>query len=289
MQARAVVMLLFAIVIGGIAAYLVNTQLQPKIVAEEAGKSVIETQQVVVAANDLDVGMRLDKVMLKTLEWPTKAIPKNAFTSIEAAVGKEPRIVLQEMKTDEIVLPYKVSPEGARGGLTPRIPENMRAITISVNEIRGVAGFVLPGNNVDLLLTSTFGKKGRPPVTRTLLQNVLVLGVAQEASQKKDAPKVVKSVTLQVTPKQSQILTLAQTVGTLTLVLRNEGDTEMVESRAITLGDLSGIVEEPPPPPKVVKAEPVVQKPKPKPIRRTYSPPKVEVIRGLRMERQVVK
>ncbi|MES9858481.1 MAG: Flp pilus assembly protein CpaB [Sedimenticola sp.] len=284
MQARAVIMLLFAIVIGGIAAYLVNTQLQPKNSSEEAGKTVIQTQQVVVAANDLDVGMRLDKVMLKTVEWPTKAIPKNAFTSIEAAVGKEPRIILHEMKTDEIVLPYKVSPEGARGGLTPRIPENMRAITISVNEIRGVAGFVLPGNNVDLLLTSTFGKKGRAPVTRTLLQNVLVLGVAQEASQKKDAPKVVKSVTLQVTPKQSQILTLAQTVGTLTLVLRNEGDTEMVESSAITLGDLSGIIEKPP-----AKVEPVVEKPKPKPIRRTYTPPKVEVIRGLHMERQIVR
>ncbi|MEJ1355206.1 MAG: Flp pilus assembly protein CpaB [Candidatus Sedimenticola sp. (ex Thyasira tokunagai)] len=284
MQARAVIMLLFAIVIGGIAAYLVNTQLQPKAGPGDTGATVIDTQHVVVAAADLDIGMHLDKVMLKTVEWPTKAIPKDAFTTIEEAVGEKPRVVLQEMKTDEVVLPYKVSPEGARGGLTPRIPENMRAITISVNEIRGVAGFVLPGNNVDLLLTSTFGKKKSSPVTRTLLQNVLVLGVAQEASQKKDAPRVVKSVTLQVTPKQSQILTLAQTVGTLTLVLRNEGDTEVVGSDSITLSDLSDATEEPPPP-KVVEAP----KPKPKPVRRVYTPPKVEVIRGLSMERQVVR
>lgn len=294
MQSRAIFMLFVALILGGVAAYLVNAQLQEKLSTATASEQVIQTRPVVVAKTNLEVGMRVSDVMLKVAQWPAETAPETAFKTIDEAVGKEPRVVLQEMVEGEVVLKHKLSMEGARGGLTPRIPPDMRAITISVNEIRGVAGFVLPGDHVDLMLTSTFQKKAKKLTTRTLMQNALVLGVAQEASQKKDDPRVVKSVTLLVTPKQSKKLILAQAIGTLTLVLRNESDTAVfTPDEVITFEELTGrsevakvpsIAPKPAPPPKP-KAAPVKKK-------RVYRPPsgtRVDIIRGLDIQKQKIK
>ena len=149
MQSRALIMLIFAVIIGGVAAYLVSNQLQQK--SDQVIVEKVETRPVVVAARDLEIGATLDQVMLTTVEWPVAGVPEGAYQDVESAVGKDkPRVILREIRKGEVVLPYKLSVEGARGGLTPRIPENMRAMTISIDEIRGVAGFVLPGDKVDL-------------------------------------------------------------------------------------------------------------------------------------------
>lgn len=288
-------MLFIALILGGVAAYLVNAQLQEQMSASAKTEQLVKTRPVVVANVNLEVGMRIEKIMLKVVQWPVNGAPEAAFSSIEEAVGKEPRVVLQEMVKDEVLLKHKLSGEGARGGLTPRIPPDMRAITISVNEIRGVAGFVLPGDRVDIMLTSTFQKSSKRLTTRTLMQNALVLGVAQEASQKKDDPKVVKSVTLLVTPIQAKKLILAQAIGTLTLVLRNEGDTQVVSpDEVISFEELTGVsevaptpsvVEEPKPEPK---PEPKAEPPKKRPVYRAPAN-RVDVIRGLSIKRETVR
>ena len=304
MQIRALVMLAIAIVIGGVAAYLVNVQLKEK--ADATGSvaaNAVETKPVVVAAMNMDIGMRLNKPMLKTVDWPVESVPKNAYTDVVTGVGEtpeDPKIVLQTIQEGEVVLPYKLSGPGGRGGLAPHIPDNMRAITISVNEIRGVAGFVLPGNHVDLLLTSSLGQRDKRLATRVLLQDVVVLGVAQEISQKKNEPKVVKSVTLLVTPKQAQMLTLAQSLGGLTLVLRKEGDTGTYGDEPVTLANLMSAEEVAPKPGPKPPASKAVKKTVKKAVKRvarkskvirrkSSSKVKVDVIRGLSVQQEIVK
>jgi pilus assembly protein CpaB len=236
----------------------------------------------VVAVTDLDVGTRLDKVMLKAVDWPEASMPEGHYSEVEKVIGDKPDetpVVLKEMRKGEPVLEYKLSEKGARGGLTPRIPVHKRAMTIAVNEVRGVAGFVLPGDRVDIMLTSSEGRKDKKPVTRTLLQNVEVLGVDQFSSEKEDEPKVVNAVTLLVTPQEGKKLTLAQTVGALNLMLRNEGDVTVARDEVITLAALRTFVPPPAKPGKKV----VTRRPRPS------SGSTVQIIRGLSISKQRVK
>lgn len=236
MQKRAIIMLLVALIMGGIAVSLVNTAIDRK---ESTGDiSQLAVTSVVVAAANLEVGTRLSGVMLKTADWPKANTPDGYYTTIEAIMGDEAPVVVREIKKGEVVLPYKISGHGARAGLTPKIPSEMRAMTISVNEVRGVAGFVLPGDHVDVLYTySPEGKKNQF-TTKPILQNIQVLGVDQSASEKEDKPQVVNAVTLLVSSQQGKILTLAQRAGELTLLLRNEGDATISEDGSVSLSDI---------------------------------------------------
>ncbi|MDT8403041.1 Flp pilus assembly protein CpaB [Sulfuriflexus sp.] len=230
-------MLAVALIMGVVAVYLVNTQLTRK-TDDGAAMIPLETRQVVVAANDIDVGTRLDKLMLKTVDWPASSLPEGYFGELAAVLGDDAPVAVKEIRKGEAVIQYKLSTHGARGGLTPRIPAEKRAVTIAVNEVRGVAGFVLPGDRVDVMLTSSAGRKDKHPVTRTLLQNIMVLGVDQLSSEKEDTPKVVNAVTLLVMPEEGKKLTLAQSVGDLNLMLRNEGDVSVAPDSQITLSSL---------------------------------------------------
>jgi pilus assembly protein CpaB len=259
---------------GVIAVFLVNTLLQKKV--EERGEvRAVATRPVVVAAVDMDVGRRLDSLAVKTVDWPAESIPEGSFGSVEGLLGKQPPVVLKEVRKGEPLLAYKVSPHGARGGLTARIPSDHRAITIAVNEVRGVAGFVLPGDRVDILLTQS-GREGASARTRTLLENVLVLGVDQASSERENEPKVVNAVTVLVSPRDGQRLTLAQSIGDLTLLLRNDTDVGTTAARDVTMADLSYAA----PPPKAQKQA--------KTVTRKVAPARasVEVIRGLSVSQQ---
>lgn len=283
MQMRALIMLAIALIMGGVAVYLVDALISRE---KEVGAELkpVGIQPVVVAVKDLDVGTRLDKVMLKAVDWPKASIPEGYFSDVESVIGDQPDkqpVVLKEIRKGEPVLGYKLSEHGARGGLTPRITVNKRAITISVNEIRGVAGFVLPGDRVDITLTGSAGGTGKAPVTRTLLQNVTVLGVDQITSEKDDEPKVVNAVTLLVTPLEGKKLILAQTVGSLNLMLRNEGDVSVARDEVVTLSALRNYV-----PPRVAKPgkKVVTRSPRPRSSGST-----VQIIRGLSIDKQRVK
>lgn len=270
MQMRALIILVVALAAGLAAVFLTKAMVDQRV---GTGPQVtqVKTVPVVVAKVDLKMGTRLDKMMLDTIEWPEKSLPDNYFKSVDEAVGDEPPIVLKQMKKGEVLLHYKLSPHGARGGLPAKIPEDMRAITIAVTEVRGVAGFVLPGNFVDVLHTTKVGRKDNQPVTRVLMQNVEVLGVDQISSEDEQDPKVVNAVTLLVSTTDGQKITLASNVGELNLLLRNEYDASIIEAQTIALTDLV-----PTDVPTKVKV-----------IKRVYRPT-VEVIRGLNIENQRV-
>ncbi|TQV65362.1 MAG: Flp pilus assembly protein CpaB [Halothiobacillaceae bacterium] len=289
MQSRALLMLLVALIMGGIAVVLVQSLLKQQKGGEVAVQTV-KTRSVLVAANDLQVGSRLDAMSLSVVDWPEGSVPDKAYSTRELALGADPAkapVVLKEIRKGEVVLPYKLSSEGARPLLTPKIPTEMRAMTIAVNEIKGVAGFILPGDKVDVVLTSNLLTPNKDePVTLLLEQSLMVLGVDQQSSEGEDKPVVVNAVTLLVTPEIGKRLTLAQTVGDLTLLLRNEADTTQADQAVVTLASLRGL-------------EPVAEPPKPVAIKaparrivRRAAPATsgtVEIVRGLDIDSQTVR
>lgn len=270
MQMRALIILVVALVAGLAAVFMAKTMVDQRVSTATTVEQV-KTVPVVVAKADLKMGTRLDKLMLDTIDWPENSLPENHFRSVAEVIGDDAPIVLKEIRKGEVVLHYKLSPHGAKGGLPAKIPEDMRAITIAVTEVRGVAGFVLPGNYVDVLHTTSVGRKDDKPVNRVLMQNVQVLGVDQLSSEDETKPTVVNAVTMLVSTTDGQKLTLASTVGELNLLLRNEYDASILEVKTVELTDL--VPTEAPTKVKVYKR-----------VRR----PTVEVIRGLEIKTQSV-
>jgi len=193
---------------------------------------------VVVARTTLSFGNRVGAEQLDVVPWPEGAIPPGAFTEIAQVVdGKGDRVALRTIEKFEPVLAGKISEPGGRAILSTIVDRDMRAMTIRVDDVLGVAGFVQPGDRVDVLLTRA---AGRPEAaTDVLLQAVRVLGVDQDANDKKDKPVVARAVTLEVAPGDAQKLTLAANVGTLGLVLRNLADGTSAQARTIRLDDLA--------------------------------------------------
>lgn len=202
------------------------------------------TTTVVVARTALGFGAIVRGEQLRVIEWPSANIPKGAFRKIEKLVHKgEPRVVLSRIEANEPILSSKVSGFGGRASLSTVIADGMRASTIRVNDVNGVAGFVLPGDRVDILLTrDEQGQKRRSRggnlFTDVLLQNVKVLAIDQQSDEKKDKPSVAKAVTLEVSSIQSQKLVLAQTVGSLSLALRNVKNGKSIAAKTIRVRDL---------------------------------------------------
>jgi pilus assembly protein CpaB len=238
MRKTAVIALLLGCVLGVFAVLMargmLNQQQAQVIVAEPSQALPLTT--VVVAARALKYGDPLAREYLREVNWPSGSTPRGAFTSVEKLLAGDKRVVLRNIDVDEPVLEGKISGAGGRATLSNMITGDLRAVTVSVNEVRGVAGFVLPGDRVDVLLTREDGP--RQMRTDGLLQNLKVLGVDQETSDAKDKPMVAKAMTLEVTPAQAQKLVLAQQVGTLSLMLRNEANVAARTLETVRVGDL---------------------------------------------------
>ncbi|MCM0612001.1 Flp pilus assembly protein CpaB [Marinobacter sediminum] len=271
MQIRALIVLAVSLILGGVTVYLANTYLQQEVGVRSEGE-VVKTVPVVVAASNLKITTRLDRLMLQVVQWPEESVPENAYQSIDVVMGDKPPVVLRETRRGEPLLPYKLSPHGARGGLPARIPEDMRAITMPVNEIRGVAGFVSPGDYVDVLHTTNLGRRDERPVTRMLIQNARVLGVDQESSESETDPNVANAVTLLVTPFDGQRVNLAIATGEVGLMLRNEFDASLIEEQVASYEHLL-----------------TIEKNRKTKIYKRERRPSVEVIRGLDIRKQEVK
>jgi len=142
------------------------------------------------------------------------------------------------MVAGEPVLPNKISGKNGRAILSTVIDPNMRAAAIRVDDVNGVAGFVQPGDRVDVMLTRKASDRDIATGTDLLLQNVKVLGIDQKSSEQKDTPQVAKAVTLEVTPEDAQKLTLASNIGKLSLALRNYADPAAVTVKPLSIGDL---------------------------------------------------
>lgn len=234
---KALVLLLLAVVAGlGAAVYAASWV---------SGQGTIASNKVVVAAVDIPLGSKINPEMLATTDWPSGSVPPGAFKEIK---DLHERVVKSGVMRGEAILEGKLAPAGTQGGLSAVIAEGKRAMTVRVNDVVGVAGFALPGNYVDVMVNAKQDKDGKGEegrqISKTVLEHVLVLAVAQEAGRDDTKPKVVNAVTLELTLEDSEKLDLARSVGTLSLVLRNQVDNEKVKTAGVTKQQLFGLKEE---------------------------------------------
>ncbi len=185
------------------------------------------TNKVAVAAIDINLGTRLTPDMIRLTDWPAGSPLKDSFADLKALDTRVTKVSLQR---GEPMTESKLAPVGATGGLSAVVAEGKRAMTVRVNDVIGVAGFALPGNFVDILVSTQEENNKKADgnkdlnISKLVLERILVLAVAQESSQNDTKPKVVSAVTLEVTPEQAEKLDLARSVGQLSLVLRNQVD-----------------------------------------------------------------
>ena len=178
---------------------------------------------------------------MREVSWPEEALPAGAFRRISDIVDAGGRrVVLTAIDPNEPVLSSKITGPGQRATLSATLQDGMRAVTIRVNDVEGVAGFVLPGDRVDVALTRQKDANGKDrSSTDIVLQNTRVLAIDQIADERNDKPAVVKAVTLEVDTAGAQKLSLAASVGTLSLMLRRAGESALEVTRVITLSDLT--------------------------------------------------
>jgi pilus assembly protein CpaB len=218
--------------------------------AQVAPKPVATAKLVVVAA-PLRFGTELSAQHLREVSWPEGAIPKGAFATIKDVLDGQKRFALLAMEENEPLLKTKITGPGQRASLAAVIDPGMRALTVRVNDVNGVAGFVLPGERVDILLTRNLDKD--ESWASVLLQNVKVLAADQSADERSEKPFVVKAVTLEVSTAQAQKLTLASSVGALSLALRAAGFADIETTRPVNLADLLNHQEKAPAAPAAVE------------------------------------
>jgi pilus assembly protein CpaB len=194
---------------------------------------------VAVATAEVNLGEPLGPSQIRVVNWPSASVPPGAFTDAKSLEG---RVVRTSLERGEPVLESKLAPIGTKGGLSAVIGAGRRAITVRVNDVVGVAGFALPGNYVDVIVnTQEPGKPDSPQsISKIVLEKILVLAVAQQVSRDDTQPKVVNAVTLEVTPDQAEKLDLARSVGTLSLVLRNQVDRQTLDTKGATKITLLG-------------------------------------------------
>ena len=199
------------------------------------GQANLKVRKIVVAGADINLGTRLTPELIRLADWPADSVPAGAFTNIQELDTRVTRVALQR---GEPVSGAKLALPGASGGLSAVVAEGKRAMTVRVNDVVGVAGFALPGNYVDILV-STQDNSVKPDnrdqsISKLVLERILVLAIAQESGQNDTKPKVVNAVTLEVTPEQAEKLDLARSVGQLSLVLRNQVDLKPAETSGAT-------------------------------------------------------
>jgi pilus assembly protein CpaB len=194
------------------------------------------TNKVAVALSDISLGGRVTPELVSMVDWPATAVPPGAFTDPKLL---ETRVARASILRGEPIMESKLAPPGTKGGLSAVVADGKRAMTVRVNDVVGVAGFALPGNFVDILVntqeegTKSNGNKEKA-ISKIVLERILVLAIAQESSRDETKPKVVNAVTLELTPTQAEKLDLARSVGTLSLVLRNQIETTPVNTEGAT-------------------------------------------------------
>lgn len=278
---------LVAGVLAVIVAIIASVALYNYLKGQEAKvKGAIATEKIVVAVTEISTGTTIDATKVKLIDWPKATIPQGSFTSTEQVIG---RMAIDRYLPGEPILEAKLTPkEGVVGILSYKIPEGHRAITVAVDQVAGVAGFINPGNKVDVVLTLT-PPGATQPVSKIIpsLQNIPVLAIGQIVEQKEGKPVVVPTVTVDVTPSQAEELALASSQGRLQLILRRAGDVETIKTPGATITKvISGIETKAPVMiAKAPKKEPAkVEKPAPVEVKPTPPPPPpphiIEVIKG---------
>src|SRR5262245_45307333 len=236
-----IVMIGFAVLFGLLAVFVTQSWLNSQAEMmrarnQQTNQKPVETQTIVVASRPLRFGAELNGSSLREIAWPGDAVPAGAFATISDLTAGGRRVVLTAIEANEPILASKITGPGQRATLSAVIADGMRAVTIRVNDVDGVAGFVLPGDRVDVALTRQADRNNTSDV---VLQNIKVLAIDQIADERTDKPAIARAVTLEVNAIDAQKVALAATVGNLSLMLRRAGEARAADTRRVTLGDLT--------------------------------------------------
>jgi pilus assembly protein CpaB len=279
---RVFLVLLLALTAGGALAfgtynYVSNT-------SSSSPAAAIPSKPVVIAASDLPLGSELTAEDVKVIEWPASSVPAEAISDPKEVVG---RGLLMPVVQYEPILPLKLASKEAGAGLPPVIPPGLRAVSVRVNEVIGVAGYVVPGTRVDVLTTINPGQQQTTMTSKVILTDVQVLaaGTKIDNTTDKDKPVPVSVVTLLVNPDEAERLTLASSEGKIQLALRNPLDRSAPATRGVRPAVLLGsepatrVVPSPRAAATVARALPMTEVPQ----------ATVEIIRGDKRAHEVVR
>jgi pilus assembly protein CpaB len=258
MRKNQFIILIVAIAMGGGAAYLARSWLQAQMNVAAAYQPA---GHIVIAAESLPYGAAVTAENVSEIPWFTTKLPEGAFASKDDLLAGGRRTVLYPLKQGEPVLRSKVTGAGQRASLAAVLEEGKRAVTVRVDDVRGVAGFVLPGDFVDIVMIADEVSSKRQSYSDILLEHVKVLAIDQIASEAEEKPTVARAVTLEVTKEQAQKILLASNVGKLSLILSRPVQSSRDPNRRIGERDIGRIIPEPvkpvaPPPPAPVVAAP---------------------------------
>jgi len=239
MRVRGLLLLVTGLFLAGGSVLVAHSYLQ-KMTSRPGEAQAKEVAAIVVARGEIAYGAPINFEMVRLQQWPEEAIPPEAFRSLEDLLGtsdQQPRRARRSMVAGEPVLRSKVSNFGEKVTIADMIDPTKRAMAIRVNDVSGVAGFVTPGDRVDVLLTRRLD--GDNMITTTVLQDIVVRGTDQLADEDLDKPNVARTVTVEVTPEEAQRVALAQQAGTLSLTLRNLAATAKPDLRALGVNELT--------------------------------------------------
>ncbi len=238
MNRRLISVLFFALVVAGVTSYLLYRLI---LVRVQSQGPAVATNKLVVAKHDLQVGTLVRDTDLEEASW-NGPIPDDAVKTIADAIG---RGVIANIYQNEPILMHRLASKGAGGGLAATIPMGMRAVALRVNEVVGLAGFVVPGMRVDVLMaggTPNQDQSRSGTLCRTILQNIEVLSAGQKLDKNTDGkPESAEVVNLLVTPNQAEILNLASSETKVQLVLRNPLDTKSEATQGTSVAQLFGV------------------------------------------------
>lgn len=239
--------------------------------ANQAATVKVNTGPILVANADLPAGQRLETRHLVTQQWPAGTLPTGHLSKPDQALG---RVLRGPLVKGEVILAAKLAPEGLAGGLSAVVPEGYRAMTVHVDEVIGVGGFLQPGDRVDVLLTVNKGAFQGDPASRVVLQDVPVLTVGEKVNEEAEGSKIkrqkVTVVTLQLKLEQAERLALGANEGKVILALRNQGDRQDQSTGGIRLTALV---------PSAAAAPAAAEAPK-------AAAPTIEVIKGVSRTQQ---
>lgn len=283
MRRQTLIALAVAIILGLVAVYLANTYLGAREARIDQGE--IDTSRIAVAAVPLNYGAELTRDRVRFVDFPTANLPPGSYTTFEELLPDgQRRYVLRPLQVNQPLIAADLTGAGQRASIAATLPDGMRAATVQVNAVSGVAGFIQPNDTVDVLITRAPIDGAESTVTDVLLQNIRVIAMDQRAQQN-GQPAVSSTATLEVTPVDAQKLALGQQLGSLSLVLRKPGiDENIPVVETISLNDLRYELSraynrepdgEPRAQPRRVVRRPVRQAPPPPPPN-----PRVEITRG---------
>lgn len=234
-----VLVALVAVTISAFASYSLYTYLKgQEIQTQKAAKAAGATRPVIVASKDIAVGSTVGAEDVKIMNWPADSVPAGAYTTKEEVVGMVP---VETIVSGEPVYASKLMPKGgASGVMVYKIPPGHRAMTVGVDQVSGVAGFITPSSMVDVMLVTTLPER-RDAISKIVLQNVPVLATGQIIDQKDGKPVIVPTVTLDVTPDDAEKLALSTKDGQLQLLLRRSGDVEVASTKGSNIYSVIGM------------------------------------------------